>query len=85
MSLYFVVFLPIHVARFKFEETSAQGLLAYFIVQPGIQCFYLIRKQLADVVDAYVALELFTWVSSLLKKVGPKPDLLKMGFMRIFS
>ena len=40
--------------------------------------------QSADVVYAYVVLELLSGLASFLEEIGTKPDLLQMSFMRIF-
>jgi hypothetical protein len=44
-----------------------------------------VRKQSADVVDADVAFELFTWLAAFLEEVGAEPNLFKVCFVRVLG
>lgn len=69
----------------ELEERAPQGLLAHFVVQPGVHCLNLVGIQLADIVDADVVFELLSGVTALLEEVGAEPDLLEVGLVRVLS
>lgn len=77
--------LPIDSLSFEIKQRTSQRFLAELIVKPSVLFFNFKSVHPADVVDSDCLLELFPSLSSFLKEVGTKPNLLHMSFMRIFT
>lgn len=85
MHNYSVRFLSVLDLVLELEQAAAQWLLAYLVVQPWIDGLYLVGVEFANIIDSDVVLELLSRLSSLLKEVRAKPDLLKMGLMWVLG
>ena len=82
--MYSVAFLPVVVVRFQLKEATSKWLFADFVIKPRVKTFYFVRVKLTNIINSYVILEFFSWVSSFFKEIWSKPNLFQVGFMGIF-
>ena len=73
------------ILPFQIEQTTAQRFLTQLVIKPRIFFLYFMRKQSAYIIYSNCIFELLSDLPSLLEKVGAKPNLLQMRFMRIFA